>query len=59
MANMFSNDARTFKFDVMVKLARDAYKGDINEEDIQGWQETLFRWAVQDTDAASIRKEKS
>ena len=41
MANMFSNDARTFKFDVMVKLARDAYKGDINEEDIQGWARNL------------------
>ena len=38
MANMFSNDARTFKFDVMVQLAKDAYseKG-VKEEEIQSW----------------------
>jgi len=42
MANMFSNDARTFKFDVMVQLAKDAYseKG-VKEEEIQSWARTL------------------
>ena len=42
MANMFSNDARTFKFDVMVQLAKDAYsdKG-VKEEEIQAWARNL------------------
>jgi hypothetical protein len=42
MANMFSNDARTFKFDVMVQLAKEAYseKG-VQEEEIQAWARKL------------------
>lgn len=42
MANMFSNDARAFKFDVMVKLAKDAYsKKDIKESEVQAWARQL------------------
>lgn len=42
MANLFSNDARTFKFDVMVRLAKEAYKGtEVKESDIQGWARNL------------------
>jgi len=41
MANMFSNDARMFKFDVMVKLVRDAYEGEVKEENVQSWARDL------------------
>ncbi len=41
MANMFENDSRQFKFDVLVELCRQANEGNVEEDKIQGWAKQL------------------
>ncbi len=41
MANMFTNEARMFKFDVLVEYARQAFKGDVNEADVHAYARSL------------------
>lgn len=41
MENMFSNDSRQFKFDVLVALCRAAIKGEVNEDEIQAYAHNL------------------
>ncbi len=41
MANMFENDSRQIKFDVLVELCREAYEGNVEEDRIQGWAKKL------------------
>ncbi len=38
---VFTNDARQFKFDVLTEIARQAYAGDLKEENVQGWARNL------------------
>ena len=41
MENMFSNDSRQFKFDVLVALCRSASKGEVDEDEIQAYAHNL------------------
>ena len=41
MENMFSNESRQFKFDVLVALCRAAIKGEVNEDEIQAYAHNL------------------
>jgi ferredoxin hydrogenase large subunit len=39
--SMFTNDARVFKFDILGKLCKDAYSGDLDESNVQKWARNL------------------
>lgn len=41
MGNMFENDSRKFKFDVLVEICRQAYEGPVVEEKVQGMARNL------------------
>ena len=41
MANMFTNEARMFKFDVLVEYARQAFRGDVNDADVHAYARRL------------------
>lgn len=41
MENMFSNDARQLKFDVLVALCKAASQGEVNEDEIQAYAHNL------------------
>ena len=41
MANLFSNDSRQFKFDVLTEIAREAFQGEFKEETVQAKAKNL------------------
>lgn len=45
MENMFSNDSRQFKFDVLVELCREASTGEVDEDEIQKYARNLVSMA--------------
>ncbi len=57
MENMFSNDSRQFKFDVLVALCRSASKGKMKMK-FRHMPTTWFHCHLLELDAAYIKKEK-